>query len=134
MSPRIVATVSVFASLVLGGVGLVLPVALATAFGVNLDKTGEALARLACASYVGFGVLAWLARGLTDASAWRAVAGASALAWALGAGVTAIALQSGLGGVQGWLIVAIQVVFTLLWSWVFARASSRREPAGSSIA
>ena len=104
---------------------------MATAFGVNLDKTAEALARLACASYVGFGVLAWLARDLTDASAWREVAGASAVAWALGAVVTAIARGSGLGGVQGWLNVAIQGIFTLAWSLVYARASSAPEHAPS---
>jgi hypothetical protein len=133
MSPRIVATASAVASLVLGGIGLVAPQAFASAFGVSLDRTGEALARLACASYVAFGVLAWLSLELTDARAWRAVAGASAVAWGLGAVVTVISLASGLVTAQTWLIVAIQIVFAVAWSVVLARAASRREPAASPI-
>jgi uncharacterized membrane protein YfcA len=124
MAPRTVATANVFVSLLLGGIGFIAPQAMATAFGVNLDQIGEVLARLACASYVAFGVLAWLARDLTDPGAWRAVAGASAVGWTLGAAVTAVGRASGLGGVQGWLIVAIQVVFAVAWVLVYARASS----------
>ena len=134
MAPRTVAIANVFVSLLLGGIGLVAPQAMATAFGVNLDQTGEALARLACASYVAWGVLAWLARDLTDPRAWRAVAGASAVGWTLGAAVTAIGRVSGLGGVQGWLIVVIQVVFAVAWVLVYARASSPFEQAVSPTA
>ena len=122
MSPRMVATAAALVGLMFGAIGLIVPGTMATAFGASLDRTGEALARLACASYDGFGVLAWLARDLTDARAWRAVAGGSAVSWALGGVVMATGGLSGLAGGQAWLIVAMQILFTLAWSRVYARA------------
>ncbi len=76
MTPRMVATAAAVTSFIFGAAGLAVPTALASGFGIGLDPTGVVLARLACASYVGFRVHAWLARDLTDPDAWRAVAAA----------------------------------------------------------
>jgi len=122
MSSRVIATVGAVVSLIFGAIGLVTPGALATVFGITLDPTGAAAVRLAFASYLAFGLLSWLARDLTDARAWRAVAAASAASWALGAIVFASALLSGLAGNQAWLVVAIQVLFTIAWTRVYAQA------------
>jgi len=122
MSPRMVATVAAVASLVFGMLGLILPTAIAAALGGSVDATGGALLRLACSSYVAFGVLTFLARDLTDAGAWRAVSAASAVSWGLGAVVVAIGTLSALVGVQAWFVVAMQILFTLAWSRVYARA------------
>lgn len=121
MSSRNLATIAAITSLVFGGVGLALPVAFGRVFGIELDGTATALVRLACASYVGFAVLAWLARDLTDPRAWRAVAGANAVSWAVSAVVTALALVSGLGNVGAWALVAMQVVFGAAWSVAYIR-------------
>ena len=45
---------------------------MATAFGISLDPIGIDLVRLACAAYLGYAALNWMARGVTDAAAWRA--------------------------------------------------------------
>jgi hypothetical protein len=126
MSSRGIATVAAVVSLICGAVGLVAPGALATVFSITLDPTGAAAVRLAFGSYLAFGLLAWLARDLTDARAWRAVAVASAASWALGGIVFASALLSGLAGSQASLAVVIQVLFALAWSRVYVQAKSTK--------
>ncbi len=124
MTPRMVATAGAFTSLLFGAAGLAVPTAMASGFGISLDATGVGLARLACASYVGFGVLAWLARDLTDPDAWRAVAAAQAVGWGLAAVVVVVEIPSRLGDARAWAMVALQVLFTLAWLVAFLRASS----------
>ena len=121
MTLRMVATVAALTSLVFGAGGLALPQAMAATFGADLDPTGIALARLASASYIGFAVLAWLARDLTDPGAWRAVAGANGVSWALSAVVLTVAIVSGLADARAWALVALQVVFTLAWSLAYVQ-------------
>ena len=123
MTPRMVATAAAITSFIFGIGGLAVPTALASAFGVTLDPTGIVLARMACASYLGFGVLAWLARDLTDPAAWRAIAAAQAVAWGVGTVVDIAAIASGLGEARGWAVIALQVAFTVAWSMGFLRAS-----------
>lgn len=129
MTPRTVATVAAITSLIFGAVGLVLPQVIGTAFGMTFDPTATALVRLASSSYLGYAVLAWLARELSDPAAWRAVAGANAVSWALGAVVLAGAITSGLGDARAWALVAMQVVFTIAWALTYVRAPSAMERA-----
>jgi hypothetical protein len=129
MTRRIVATVTALTSLVFGAGGLVAPQTMAIGFGARLDPMGMALVRLACASYVGYGVLAWLARDLTDPGAWRAVAVANIVSWALSAAVLGVAILSGLGDARAWALVALQVAFTVAWSLAYLRAPSAAERA-----
>ena len=121
MTPKVLATLAAATSLLFGVAGLAVPQVFGTAFGLTLDPTSTALVRLACASYIAFGVLAWLARDLTDAAAWRAVAGASAVSWGLSAVVVATAIVSGLGDSRAWVMVAMQIVFAVAWSLVLVR-------------
>ena len=121
MTPRTFATISAITSLSFGVVGLVMPQVLGKAFGVEFDLTAMALARLASAAYVGYAVLAWLARDVTDPVASRAVAGANAVSWALSAVVVATAIASGVGDGRLWIMVGMQVVFAVGWSLAYGR-------------
>jgi len=134
MNARAVATANAFVSLVLGGLALVLPDAMGRAFGITLDPMGIALARMACAAYVGFGVLCWLARDLADQRAMRAVGSACAVAWGLGAVVVVVAINAGLGDARVWALVALQVVFALAWSLALARTPGIASSTASSRA
>ncbi len=116
MSPRRLASVAALVSLVSGVAGIIAPATLASLVGLTLDPTGQGLARLACASYLGYAALNWFARGVTDGTAWRAIGGANAVAWAFGAGVSVLAFVSGIGDARLLAMVAIQIVFALLWS------------------
>lgn len=129
MQPRNLALVGVALGAGFGVVGLIVPESLA---GIPLDATATVLVRLVCASYVGFGVLNWAARDLTDAAAWRVVVVGNATAWAISGAVTAIALASGLGNSVGWVVVGLQFVMTIAWLGVFVR-SRRSGPGGSSL-
>ena len=115
MSQRTFATIAAVTSLITGAAGLVAPQLMATVFGVSLDPVGIDLVRLACASYLGYAALNWMARGVTDASAWRAIAAGNAVGWAAGCIATIVGILSGFDG-RVWLVVAIEVCFTAAWS------------------
>ncbi len=123
-TPRTVASAATVTSLILGGGGLIAPAALGGVFGVDLTPTTAVIARLACAAYLGYGVLSWLARDVVEPGAWRAIAGASAISWGLSASVVATALVSGVGNASAWAIAILQVGFTLAWSLAYVRGSS----------
>lgn len=130
MQPRNLALVGAALGAGFGAVGLIVPESLAA--GIPLDATATVLVRLVCASYVGFGVLNWAARDLTDGAAWRAVAVGNATSWAISGAVLAIALASGLGNSVGWVVVGLQFVMTIAWLGVFVR-SRPSGPGASSL-
>lgn len=121
MSPQKLARVAAAASFIFGISGIVAPDTLAAAFGIRLDAVGVPLARLACASYIGLGILNWMARDLTDLPAWRAIAVGNLAGWAISAGVVALGILSGLGDAVAWVLVAMQVGFSLTWALAYAR-------------
>lgn len=139
MSPRTLAPIAAAVGLVFGGLGLLAPEAMTAAFGISLDRTGTEVARLACASYLGYGALAWLARGVTDAAAWRAIAAGNAVGWGAGAVVVVLAIAGVFGPIAGfdaraWLIVAMQAVFTGLWSLAYVGSARVADRAAASVA
>jgi hypothetical protein len=122
MSPRTLSPISAVASLTLGGLGLMIPGTLAAALGMALDPASIAVARLACAAYLGYAVLDWMARDVTDAPAWRAIAGANAAGWGISAAALALSVwASGLDG-RVWLMCAVQAVFAIAWASAYVRA------------
>jgi hypothetical protein len=133
LSPRTLATIAALTSLILGGGGLVAPRLLASAFGISLDPTGIDLARLACASYVGYAALNWMARGVTDAPARRAIAAGNAIGWAAGCLATMLGVLSGLDE-RVWLLVAIAMAFTAAWSLATLDMGRQAEQASGSVA
>ena len=128
MTLRTLATIAAVASMLFGIPGLLIPDTMTAAFGVRLDATSIAVARLACASYIGFAVLNWLARDISDAAAWRAISIGNAAAWGISAVVVTLAVLSGLGSATSWALVAMEVVFTAAWLWAYSR-STRLTPA-----
>ena len=123
MTLRTLPTIAAITSLFFGGVGLLAPQMLARTFGVESDMTATAttLARLASAAYIGYAVLAWLARDVSDPAAWRAVAAANTVSWTLSAVVAVFALSSGVGSAAAWAVIALQVAFAVAWSLSFMR-------------
>ncbi len=121
VGPRTVALAGAITSTSTGILGLLIPDLLASAAGVDPDAVVTTLIRLACAAYLGYGLLAWLARNVTDVVAWRAIATANAVSWGLSACALAIGLGSGLGAAWIWILVAIQVVFAVAWASALVR-------------
>ncbi len=118
---RTVALAAATASTSAGILGLLIPDLLASAAGIDPDAVVTTVIRLACAAYLGYGLLAWLARNVTDVLAWRAIAIANVVSWGLSACALAIGLSSGVGAAWTWFLVAIQVVFAVAWASALVR-------------
>jgi hypothetical protein len=125
MSLRSLATLAAITSALFGVLGIIVPGQMtSTLFGVELDVIGTTLVRLTCAAYIGYAVLAWSARDLTEARARRAIAVSNSVAWGLSGIVLALGLLSGLGVARAWAVVAMQVLFAAAWALALVRAES----------
>lgn len=92
-------------SIAYGLVGLAVPGALASAYGVEItDREGLVLRSLS-ASYLGLGVLCWVARGLGDGAARRAIAFGALASWGLSVPVAVVGQLAGLFNTLGWSVV-----------------------------
>lgn len=132
MSPRTFAPIAAVVGFLFGGFGLVAAASLTALFGITLDAPGLVVVRLACAAYLGFGVLNALALRTDDASAWRAIAAGNGVGWGVGAAVMVLAIVGRLGDLgvtvsdaRVWLVPAMQIAFACLWMLAFASARGR---------
>lgn len=128
MGPGTLARIAGSTAVAFGAVGLFVPEAFAAAFGIGLDPVGVALARLACASYVGFGVLNLMARNVQDASAWQAITAGNAVGWAASTAVVAHGVLSGLGQVTAVVLLALQIGYAIAWAAMYVRVSKMPAP------
>src|SRR5215203_888066 len=123
MTPRLKSLLIIAAavSVASGFAGLFAPAQMGAVFGMTLDDVAVSQARLLGASYLGYAVIAWFARDVTDPAAVRAIAVGSAASWAISAVVTATVLTSGLAGSQAWVLVAAEAAFAGAWTVVALR-------------
>ena len=122
-------TIAALTSILSGLVGLFAPGQMGLLFGLALDDVAVAEVRLLGAAYLGYAVLNWLARNVTDRAAVRAIALGNAVSWAISAIVTAVVLVTGLAGPQAWLLVAVEAAFAAAWT---SFALRERAVVGSS--
>jgi hypothetical protein len=141
MSPRMLAPIAAFVGLAFGGLGVLATVPLAALFGITLDGPGLIVARLACASYLGFGVLNAMARGVDDPVAWRAIAAGNGIGWGVGAVIMVLGILGVIGGsaalvsdTRVWLLPAMQVAFAALWLLAFLGSGRPASRTASSPA
>jgi hypothetical protein len=118
---RTVALAGAVTSTSTGLLGLLIPDLLASAVGIDPDAVVTTVIRLVCAAYLGYGLLAWLARNMTDVVAWRAISIANAVSWGLSACALAIGLASGVGAAWVWILVAVQVAYAVAWASALVR-------------
>ena len=123
-----VASINGVISIAYGLVGLVAPAALASVYGVEItDREGLVLRSLS-ASYLGLGMLCWVARGLGDGAARRAIAIGALASWGLSLPVAVVGQLAGLFNTLGWSVVGLQLAFVVGWAWALretARSTSR---------
>lgn len=96
-----------------GFISLLAPEASATPYGVTLDPLSKHLTQLLGAFYLGFAVLAWMARKVTDSNALRAILLAFFISYSIAMIVTIIDVLSGLGNALGWSSVALYLLLLL---------------------
>jgi hypothetical protein len=101
------------------GIAFVLvPGPLLSVYGVTTDKAGLLLAQLFGAALLGFAVLDWLARDVSDPDAQRAVVFANLTADGIGFVVALIGQLAGIANAVGWSTVAIYLAFALAFAYV----------------
>ncbi len=132
MNYAIVAKASATVSLAYGLVTLAFPAAIFSLYGVTLDQNLRIAAQLLASSYVGYGILNFLARCSADPDARRAIAAANAFAWGSGLVISTYAQTLGLLNAFGWTTVALQLVFTVAWAYTYA--AERRAPTAARSA
>lgn len=114
-------TIASGVSILSGLAGLVAPAQMGVLFGIALDDGAVSQVRLLGASYLGYAVIAWFARDVTDRAAARAISLGSAVSWAISGIVTVSIIVAGLVEPQAWLLVAVEAVFAAAWaSFAFA--------------
>ena len=102
---------------IFGVLFVVVPGPLATIYGITLDKAGLLVAQLFGAALVGFAVLDWLARNVTDPEARQAVMLANLVADVIGFVVILLGQLAGIANALGWTTVAIYLLLALGWAY-----------------
>jgi hypothetical protein len=95
---------------VFGAVFVVAPGPVAAIYGVTLDKPGMLFAQLFGAAIIGFAILDWFARDVTDPTAQRAVVLANLIGDAVGFVVILLGQLAGIANALGWTSVAIYLL------------------------
>jgi len=82
-------------------------------YGITLDKAGTLVAQLFGASLLGFAVLNWFARGVTDREARQAILLANLASDAVGFVMALISQLAGVANALGWSTVALYLLLAL---------------------
>jgi hypothetical protein len=131
MNFRTVASANGIVSIGYGTAALVVPGALTSLYGVDLTAREGLMVSLLGASYLGFGIMAAAARGVTDAAARAALAAGAIAGWGLSAPVFVMGLLADQANALGWTAVALQVAFALAWTFVLLEVRRSRARATS---
>ena len=104
------------AAVVAGVFGVAFVVAtgpLLSLYGIALDRAGTLVAQLFGAALIGFAVLNWFARNLTDREAQRAIVLANLSSDVVGFVMILIGQLAGVANALGWSSVAIYLLLAL---------------------
>jgi hypothetical protein len=82
-------------------------------YGITLDKAGTLVAQLFGASLIGFAVLNWFARGVTDREARQAILLANLASDTVGFVMALIGQLAGVANALGWSTVALYLLLAL---------------------
>lgn len=101
------------------GVGLVVASGpLLAIYGITLDTAGTVVAQLLGASLIGFAVLDWFARDVTDPTARQAVVFGNLAGEVVGFVVILLGQLAGVANALGWTTVAIYLLLALGFAYV----------------
>jgi uncharacterized membrane protein YecN with MAPEG domain len=129
MSFRTVASANGVVSVAFGAAALAVPAVLTSLYGADLTDREAWLVRLLGASYLGLGIVAWAARGVTDAAARAAIAAGAVAAWSLSLPVSVLSQLAGHTSAVGWTTPALQIAFALAWTFVLLEGRRGSAPA-----
>jgi uncharacterized membrane protein len=87
-------------------------------YGITLDKAGTLVAQLFGTALIGYAILNWLARNVTDAEARRAVVWTNLATDAIGFVVILLGQLAGIANALGWSSVAIYLLLALAFAYI----------------
>lgn len=114
-------TLLVVAAVIAAVYGLAFVVAsgpLLAIYGVTLDKAGTLVAQLFGTALIGYAILNWLARNVTDPEARRAVVWTNLATDAIGFVVILLGQLAGIANALGWSSVAIYLLLALAFAYI----------------
>lgn len=97
---------------------LIFPAMTASFYGVTSNAPLEYMARLWGSALLGYAILAWTCRNVTDPSAKRGILVAIAFSNGAGFFVTLLAKIAGVVNVLGWVAVVISGAFALYYLFI----------------
>jgi len=115
-NPMKLSTLLPIAAVVAGVFGLAFVLVsgpLLSLYGITLDKAGTLVAQLFGAALIGFAVLNWFARGVTDREARQAIVLANLASDTVGFVMALIGQLAGVANALGWSTVALYLLLAL---------------------
>ena len=106
-------TISAVVAVVFGLAFVLVTGPLLSVYGITLDKAGTLVAQLFGASLLGFAVLNWFARGVTDREARQAILLANLASDTVGFVMALIGQLAGVANALGWSTVALYLLLAL---------------------
>lgn len=106
-------TITAVVSIILGGGFFLVPEALGSPYGLELDEAGVNLARVLGAAFLGYGVLNWSARNSEESDARRAIVLGQFVGNAVAFVATLVNQLSGTPNVVGWIGVVVHLLLAL---------------------
>ncbi|TMC75901.1 MAG: hypothetical protein E6J15_06740 [Chloroflexi bacterium] len=129
MSRSTFASIAALVSFVYAIPGLVATDAVASLYGVTLDRTATLLSQLLASSYLGYAIINWTTRFSTDPTVWRSLGIGNLVAWAISGIISTLIATSGLTNAMGWVGVGLSIVFTVGWGYFTFAVREAREAA-----
>jgi hypothetical protein len=113
MNLKNVYTASSVLGMIFGLMLVLIPASFFSAYGVEISDALILTGRLLGAAYIGFSVIAWSARSVSDSSVGNTVLLGYVISYAIGLVVSLIAQLGGVVNALGWSTVLIMLLFTL---------------------
>jgi hypothetical protein len=121
MNRRTFASIAAIFGLANAVPGLMAPAAVASLYGVTLNSQSALVAQMLAASYLGYAIVNWTAREVTEIAVRRGIDAGNVVAWGASAAIWIYAASSGMTNAVSWVGAGFTVVFTLGWAYfVFA--------------
>src|SRR5207244_1326395 len=105
MNRRTFASIAALVSLVNAVPVFIAPDAVASLYGATLDRQSVLLGQMLAASYLGYAVINWSTRGVSELASRRGIAAGNLVAWAIGTVIWTYAASTGLTNAVGWVVV-----------------------------
>jgi hypothetical protein len=108
--------------------GLLAPAAVASLYGITVDSQSAVVAQMLAASYVGYAVVNWTARAVTENAVRLGIDAGNLVAWGATAVIWIYAASSGLTNAVSWVGAGLTVLFAIGWAYfvIADRATASR--------